>query len=100
MFVVRIIRKLTLAAAVACYVALAGLILYFPLVYLGEVIVYPFWRWSLLADHMAIKDSIPHIFVLAMLCAALQSIDSSLANVVAGDAPEKKDTADTAQIGP
>ena len=86
--------------SLACYVALAGLILYFPLVYLGEVIVYPFWRWSLLADHMAIKDSIPHIFVLAMLCAALQSIDSSLARMIAGDASEKKDSADMAQIEP
>ncbi len=100
LFVVRIIRKLTLVAAVTCYVALAGLILYFPLGYLGEVIVYPLWSWSPLVERLAIKDSIPHIFVLAMLCAALQSIDSSLARMIAGDASEKKDSADMAQIEP
>jgi hypothetical protein len=88
LFVVRFIRKLTLAAVVVCYAALAGLILYFPLGYLGEVVIYPLWRWSPLVERLAIKDSISYIFVLALLCAALQSIASSLANVGAKDAPE------------
>ena len=79
MFAIRILRKITSLGKNLCYLALGCYVVYFPLVYSGEVAIYPLWRWEPLVNHMTIRDSLPYLFMLALLCTALQIVDSYLA---------------------
>jgi len=77
-FLLRALLALTRTAKILCYIALGGFVVYFPLGYLGEAVIYPKWNWAPLVDRLAIKDSTFYLFVLAMLCAFLQGIDGFL----------------------
>lgn len=79
MFAIRILRKITSLGKNLCYLALACYVVYFPLIYLAEAAIYPLKRWDPLVNHMTIRDSLPYLFVLAMLCTVLQVVDSYLA---------------------
>jgi len=63
MFLLKVLRGMTLLAAMACYLAIACIVVYFPLIHAAETVIYPFWRWSHLVDHMAIKGSLPYFFL-------------------------------------
>ena len=79
MLAIRILRKITSLGKNLCYLALACYVVYFPLIYWGEVGLYPFMRWDSLIKHMTIRDSLPYLFMLALLCTVLQIVDSYLA---------------------
>ena len=79
MFAIRILRKITSLGKNLCYLALACYVVYFPLIYWGEVSLYPLKRWAPLVNHMTIRDSLPYLFMLALLCTVLQIVDSYLA---------------------
>jgi hypothetical protein len=89
-FLASALQKLTRAVMVVFYIALGGFIAYFPLGYVGEVVIYPMWEWAPLLERMAIKDSIPYLFVLAIMCAFLQMFDSFLSRWTG----ERQDPAD------
>ena len=72
-------------AKIVCYIALGGFIVYFPLGYLGEALIYPIWKWAPLLERMAIKDSMPYLFVLAVVCTFLQVFDSFLSRRTGGE---------------
>ena len=76
MWVVRVLHKTVWLAIMACYAALACFVIYFPIVYLGEMAIYPPWKWSPLIKHMTMQDSLPFLFLIAILCAAMQSVDA------------------------
>ena len=98
MFIVRALQKLTRAAKIVCYVALGGLIVYFPFGYLGEALIYPIWKWAPLLERMAIKDSMPYLFVLAVVCAFLQVFDSFLSRRTGEESHGADATTDAARV--
>ena len=94
----RALQKLTRAAKIVCYVALGGLIVYFPFGYLGEALIYPIWKWAPLLERMAIKDSMPYLFVLAVVCAFLQVFDSFLSRRTGEESHGADATTDAARV--
>jgi p-aminobenzoyl-glutamate transporter AbgT len=96
-FLARALQKLTRALTILFYIALGGFVLYFPLGYLGEVIIYPMWKWAPLLNRMAIKNSMPILFVLAIVCALLQMIASSLSRWTGGGRHSANDAAESAR---
>jgi len=76
MFLLKVLRGMALLAAMACYLAIACIVVYFPLIHAAEAVIYPFWRWSHLVNHMAIKDSLPYFFLLAIVCTFAQAFGS------------------------
>jgi hypothetical protein len=97
-FLVRALQKLTRAATILFYIALAGLVTYFPLGYVGEVVVYSIWAWDPLLNRMAIKDSMPILFVLAIVCSFLQMFDSFLSRRTGHGQASANDTAGPAHV--
>ena len=79
MLAIRILRKITSLGKNLCYLALACYVVYFPFIHSAEAVIYPYWRWNPLVNHMTIRDSLPYLFMLALLCTALQIVDSYLA---------------------
>lgn len=96
MFLVRFLRRLTLAAKALCFAALVCLVAYFPLGYAGEVVVYPILKWDPLVNRMAIEDSVVYLFVLALACAIAQMLDSFFSNMISRKSSEADDRADSA----
>jgi len=70
--VIKFIRTLARMVILICYVALAGLVVCFPFIYLGPVLVAPFWRWGPLLDHVKIQDSLPYFVLLALLASVMR----------------------------
>jgi hypothetical protein len=95
MFLAKALRKLTLAAMIVCYVTLGGFIAFFPIAYLGEIIIYPYWRWAPLVNRMPIKDSMPYFFALAIACTFLQLFDTFLSRWTGGGQNFADDAADS-----
>jgi hypothetical protein len=71
-----------------CYLALACLVIYFPVIYMGEIIVYPFWRWAPLVNHMPIEEGLIYLFLIASVCTSLQIFDSLLLQKFSERPPE------------
>ena len=70
--VIKFMRILTRAVILICYMALAGIVVCFPFIYLGPVLVFPYWRWDPLLDHMEIQDSLPYFVLLALLASVMR----------------------------
>lgn len=76
MVLLKALRGMTRVATMACYLAIGCLVAFFPLIHAAKAVIYPYFRWSPLVEHMVIEDSLPYFFLLAMVGACMQLVGS------------------------
>ena len=82
--VVRILHKISQLGVILCYVTLVCLVAYFPLVYMGEILIYPFWRWGPFVNRITIEGGLAYLFLIAVLCTVFQIFSNFLSYKLLG----------------
>jgi hypothetical protein len=89
MWAVRILHGILKSAIRLCFIALACLVIYFPFVHMGEILIYPFWRWPGFVNRLTVEDGLTYLFLTALLCSMLQILESSVSRLISGERAEQ-----------